>query len=79
MLKSDNNSMCNGVELRSMFLNKDLFSFSEELSFFDNWKFGLINKKPLRDLLKKIFIKNKNKKKVFLLITLNNYKACLIL
>ncbi len=66
MLKSDNNSMCNGVELRSMFLNKDLFSFSEELSFFDNWKFGLINKKPLRDLLKKKYsLKIKNKKKGF--------------
>ena len=66
MLKSDNNSMCNGVELRSMFLNKELFSFSEELSFFDNWKYGFINKKPLRDLLKdKYSIKIKNKKQGF--------------
>jgi len=66
MLKSDNNSMCNGVELRSMFLNKELFSFSEKLNFFDNWKYGLINKKPLRDLLKnKYSIKIKNKKKGF--------------
>ena len=36
-----------------MFLNKDLFSFSEELSFFDNWKFGLINKKAIKRFIEK--------------------------
>ena len=66
MLKSDNNSMCNGVELRSMFLSRELFLFSKNLSFFDNWKYGLINKMPLRNILKnKYSIKINNKKKGF--------------
>ena len=78
MLKSDNNSICNGVELRSMFLNKELFSFSEELSFFDNWKYGLNNKKPLRDLLKnKYSIKIKNKKKGFFVDHLSQLQSLL--
>lgn len=63
MLKSDNNSMCHGVELRSIFLNKKLFSYAMNLNFFDNWKYGIINKKPLRSILKKRYNIEVNYKK----------------
>lgn len=63
MLKSDNNSMCHGVELRSMFLSRELFSYTKSLNFFDNWKYGLINKRLLRDMLKKRYSININNKK----------------
>lgn len=75
MLKSDNNSMCHGVELRSMFLSRELFSFAKDLTFFDNWKYGLINKKLLREILNnKYSIKIESKKRGFYVDYLSQLK-----
>lgn len=78
MLKSDNFSMANSVELRSIFLQNEIFEYSNNLDFKDNWNFFFQNKKLLRKILKENYqIKINYKKSGFFVDHLTNLKKFL--